>query len=354
MKKMTALAGQAKRQGRQGIISGMGMLCAAAVMGFIFFGQAMHVSAEQDAKGRITVINRDGSGDTEPIPDAVFICCQVMSLKTAVTENGISQRSVPLLVGSDGQEIQVTEETDPGELAKAALKMHEEKTLKGVFLTSKTDADGIAGFEKLPDGIYLICETEAGADHLPSAPFLITVPSASETASGNTEAGLSYAVTAEPKTQPCGILNVSKDVAGNAAEKNRAFRFSAEFENIESCRFTASDGTEGMYKSGDEFTLKAGESIRFSLLPAGTAYAVRELDENSYGYTTESTGTKGMIRSKLESLAAFLNKRYQETDTPGTPVQTSDLQKPERWLLLAVLCVSVLSALGLEEKQRKR
>ena len=116
----------------------------------------------------------------------------------------------------------------------------------------------------------------------------------------------------EPGT---GDLTVSKTVAGNAGDQQKAFNFTV----------TLGDATVGG-KYGDmtfangkaTFTLRHGESKAATGLPAGTTYKVEEDDYSKEGYTTSKTGDTGTIAKDAASAAAFTNTRNVTPPEPGT------------------------------------
>ncbi len=131
---------------------------------------------------------------------------------------------------------------------------------------------------------------------------------------------------APPPSDRSGDLVVTKTVAGDGADTGREWRF----------RVTLGDtGLTGRY--GDmfftdgtaEFTLKHGESASALKLPAGTSYAVTELDADSDGYTTSASGIFGTITDGGTSYAAFVNSRDAEpTAEPSADVTPEPTQEP--------------------------
>ncbi len=114
--------------------------------------------------------------------------------------------------------------------------------------------------------------------------------------------------TPEPPTpsEQTGNLIVSKVVAGNAGDTNKAFSFTVKLGD---------DALSGSY--GDmtfangiaSFTLKHNEKKTAIGLPAGIGYEVTESEANQDGYTTTATGANGSIAKNQTVTAAFTNSR---------------------------------------------
>ena len=119
-----------------------------------------------------------------------------------------------------------------------------------------------------------------------------------------------------------GSLTVSKTVAGNAGDKDKAFHFTV----------TLSDQTiSGMYGDMEftdgvaAFTLEHGESKTAAGLPAGVTYEVTETEADQDGYATAKTGDTGTIAKDATSTAAFTNTKDA---SPVDPDKSTDPKKP--------------------------
>ena len=145
----------------------------------------------------------------------------------------------------------------------------------------------------LPDGItYTV--TESGNEG-----YVTT-----STGDKGTISSDSAAVAAFVNTRTVGSLTVSKKVAGNGGDTNKAFTFTVTLSD------TSVNGTFGdmAFKNGvATFTLKHNESKTATGLPNGIAYTVTE--SGNEGYVTTSTGDKGTISSDSAAVAAFVNTR---------------------------------------------
>ena len=142
-----------------------------------------------------------------------------------------------------------------------------------------------------------------------------------------------------------GDLKVSKNVTGSG-DKNKDFAFRVELSD-KSVNGTFGDMT---FENGTaEFSLKHGESISASGLPAGITYTVTET--GTAGYTVTKTGDKGTIADGITAVAEFTNYKPSGGNsggggggggsssgggggTPGKPVtpvtpQTQEPQTPD-------------------------
>ena len=135
-----------------------------------------------------------------------------------------------------------------------------------------------------------------------------------------------------------GSLTISKKVEGG---ENREFRFAV---TLEGSSLTGQYGGLAFSGGTAQFTLRGGESVTASGLPAGTAYTVTELDANQYGFRTQSVHADGVIPQGGTASAQFVNRWA----SPAVP-QTGG---PDEALPWAALCL--LSAAGLAAALRWR
>ncbi len=105
---------------------------------------------------------------------------------------------------------------------------------------------------------------------------------------------------------PTGNLTVSKTVAGDAGETDRAFNFTVKLSD---------NGLNGVYgemelKNGEaKFSLKHGERKTARGLPAGLKYSVTETEAGQDGYSTTDSGAAGSISEGTTAEAKFTNER---------------------------------------------
>ena len=119
----------------------------------------------------------------------------------------------------------------------------------------------------------------------------------------------------DPQT---GDLMVSKTVSGNRGDTSKGFRFTVPLGD------TSIDGKYGDMTFHDgvaEFTLKHGQSMKATGLPAGIRYTVTESD--NAGYTVTSTGETGSIVAGDTAVVVFNNHKSggSESDTVNVTVK---------------------------------
>ncbi|MBB6733191.1 DUF7601 domain-containing protein [Cohnella zeiphila] len=111
-----------------------------------------------------------------------------------------------------------------------------------------------------------------------------------------------------------GKLTIAETVAGNGADKNKAFEFFVTFEGAgagKTYSYTTSDGATGTIESGGRIFLKHGESAVIDEIPKGTTYTVTETDYSEDGYTTTwpDWQTTGTIVEEGDHRAEVVNTR---------------------------------------------
>ena len=107
-------------------------------------------------------------------------------------------------------------------------------------------------------------------------------------------------------SEETGNLIVSKIVAGNAGDTNKAFSFTVKLGNSD---ISGSYGEMTFANGIATFTLKHNEKKTATGLPAGISYEVTESEANQSGYTTTSTGANGSIVKDQTVTAAFTNTK---------------------------------------------
>lgn len=124
-----------------------------------------------------------------------------------------------------------------------------------------------------------------------------------------------------------GALTVEKIVQGNCGETDRDFTFTVMLtgESITGVKAEEINDKYGdmTFENGKAtFTLKHGESITASGLPAGLTYTVEETDANADGYTTSNSGNTGTIPSGDTNKVYFTNTKHEgEALTTAVSVQ---------------------------------
>ena len=182
----------------------------------------------------------------------------------------------------------------------------------------------------LPAGIdYFVSEAEASQDGYTTR---------ATGASGRIPAeGTATAAFTNMKSIPRGNLSVSKTVSGSNPPSKTAFGFTVILSD------RAVDGRFGemTFRSGvAEFTLRHGETVTASGLPAGVGYLVQE--EANEAYTVSSEGAEGLIEPDGTATARFVNRRVV------LPPKTGDDSHTGLWLVLMTLslcCAALLAGL---------
>ena len=149
----------------------------------------------------------------------------------------------------------------------------------------------------LPAGItYTVTEAEANTDGY-------TTTSTGETgeipAEGSAEAVFTNSIEE-------GALTVVKNIEGKEADPNKDWTFTVTLSD------TTINGTYGgmtIVNGVATFTLKGGQSLTATGLPAGITYTVTEAEANTDGYTTRTAGTTGTIPADGEAVATFVNSK---------------------------------------------
>ena len=222
-----------------------------------------------------------------------------------------------------------------------------DKTVKDNF-GSFTFTDGVANFTLrhgesknavgLPHGVtYTVTETEANTDG-----YTTTSVNASGSIVGNQVTNVSFtnARSVTPPDPGTGDLTVSKTVTGIWGERSRSFLFKVTlYDAVDNAVAESVDGQFGQMsftKGTALFTLRHGESITASGLPAGLRYTVEERDDA--GYITTAYGNTGTITGSRTVTASFVNYK-------GTQPRTGDDTNLALWLTLMGASLFVLTAL---------
>ena len=168
----------------------------------------------------------------------------------------------------------------------------------------------------LPAGLsYTVTEKEAGQEGY--------VTKAAGDRGRIPAAGTATAAFTNMKHVPRGNLTVSKTVSGSNPPSKTAFGFTV----ILSDRTVDGRFGEMTFRSGvAEFTLRHGETVTASGLPAGVGYLVEE--DADEAYTTSSQGAEGTVPQDDTALARFVNRRIV------LPPKTGDDSHTELWFML--------------------
>ncbi len=339
------------------------VLAAGAAAGAALLTAVPGVSAQADTGkkvggGSLTISYYDSVDGKEPVRGAEFTCMKIAEASERAEGNRLAASLESLIRGKDGGKIAVGPETAAEEILPDVLEAYRGGVPGGLKRAGRTGQDGKCVIGGLDDGVYLAAETDPAEGHLPSGPFLFSIPSASE--EGREVRDLS----AEPKASPCGELVIAKEVSGNGGDRRKAFTFEIVLGAEGSFRFEKSDGSSGTIASGGTILLANGQNAVIRGIPAGTVYRVTEREAGQDGYRTDSTGSSGRIGRKVTAKASFINTKYAGYDrvpTPGTgettgtsvtgPVRTGDASGVLRWAFAA--CAALLSAAVVMYRNRK-
>ena len=159
-------------------------------------------------------------------------------------------------------------------------------------------------------------ETKTATDLPHGATYTVTEVSDGYTSSAVNATGtisdrqtITATFTNDKSRELLGGLKVSKIVAGNAGDKNKAFSFRVTLDEPLNGKYGDMTFNDGVAT----FTLKHGQFITASNLPAGVIYTVVEmLDDVTYVVT--ATGTTGTIEDLKVMEATFTNTKNEKAE----------------------------------------
>lgn len=250
------------------------------------------VQAEGDCSIQISYF--DDVDSKVPVMGAEFQIYKVGDVKTTLTSSFLD--GMKMVSYLDGVELH--SDTTAEEVVNSEAFQSQKDSLEQFTMT--TQADGYALAEHLDFGVYVGIETKKLDWHTPSQPFIVEVPYTTA------ENKLSPQATVYPKANLTGGLDITKKVA-NKSNCTDVFHVTVELENDATGTVKWSDGTTQTYKSGDELTIRDGETIEIIDIPAGTTYVVKEVEENQGNYATTYTAQSGTIASKGYQFTTITN-----------------------------------------------
>lgn len=285
----------------------------------IITGSSMPIMAEEtemekmpvipeDATGSLTLRYFDDSDETAPIPGAVFEIMQVADIGRGVDTNGAY---LPL---ADGLEF--TDDTTSEDYEAKVLEAYEANPELGYTAEGTIGEDGTYTFTEVPPGAYLVRNTETVRYHITSIPFLVSVPETNET-----QDSWNFDVTAYPKPNLAGDLEIRKTLSGDEADESDVFNFEITISDAGTYRAVLPGGTEGTVKNGDVISIKGGQSVVIYDLPEHSDYKVVELEANQNGYRTLYKNSEGQITYAEEIEAEVINNK----EGVKTGVSTGDI-----------------------------
>lgn len=249
---------------------------------------------------RLTVRYFDDSDEAIPVTGAEFTIYQVASIGRELNNNGAY---VPLDDNIDFSYI------DENTYSDAEAKEYQEKVVAeyeknpnlGYTATLPIGEDGLAVFEEVPVGAYLITETKTTRYHITSVPFIVSTPEMNDK---NT--GWGFEITANPKPILAGDLEITKTLKGKLKEKNGTYTIKVNLPKGE-YKAKLGDGTETTVKNGDQLKIKGGQTITIFDLPSGLKYRVKEVEENGVNYKTSYVKNEGKITEKTSTKVEVIN-----------------------------------------------
>ena len=260
--------------------------------------------------------------------------------------------------GNYGNAVPYKKEAVGAEGAEGTIKSDGEFTLKS--------GESIQ-FDYLPVGtnwtVKEVAETAHGYEILPAQGSVKGPAAESGTISEGECPLLSYT---NEKDKDMGSLAISKEVAGEGADKQLEFSFkitigsSAETDSDEAkeAEFAYTGSREGLVANGDIVKLRHGESITIEGLPAGTTFRVEELPAKEYESVSE--GNEGTIATNETSKASFINK-YTPQAKPESPrtaegatPKAGDVTAITGFLSLTALAAAVLAAIAMRAIRSRR
>lgn len=189
-----------------------------------------------------------------------------------------------------------------------------------VIQTVSSSADGTILFKQISyseEGTHNYIIKETGLDmnvyESNSESFKVTVTVAKDAKTGKLKASVDYpeggVVFHNTTIVHKGSLLVSKTVKGTSAT-DPDFTFQIHLSNADSSAYSGvAEGKFGdtltSLKDGDTFTLKAGQSVVFTM-PEGVSYSVKEINIPD-GYTVSQDTFTGTIENGAEDKAEFTN-----------------------------------------------
>lgn len=263
----------------------------------------------------------------------------------------------------------ITVDTQPSQFLKVVKSAYKQEGF-GKTYVGTTDKNGSLIFKDVEPAAYLMAETKPADHHYASVPCLVSVPEM-KTIPGSSQEGWNYDVQIQPKSIPGGDLQISKKIAGDAAER-KTFHFivtftsagyagTTESSNKDNSRpvyldpaliryeYVNSNGQKGEIQSGGTLRINPDETVTIKNIPVGTMYQVSEDEANESGYVTTVTGSKGHIKRKEVQSASFLNTRNNDHSSGWVP--TGDLWK---YALIGAVLAAAAVLLAVSKKKGKK
>lgn len=185
-----------------------------------------------------------------------------------------------------------------------------------------TNASGVISLKALPDGDYILKETEVPTGYTPSEKeYMVHVE---KDGSGTPVTSIDGSVASNIsiknyKDGTTGNLLISKAVAGSGADLSKKFEFTLLLKDKNGIELTSEYAYNlfdkdnkivkgGTVKSGDTFELSNLESFKVLDLPMESTYKVEEEDYSSEGYVSMALGdAEGTVEVDKTKTVSFSN-----------------------------------------------
>ncbi len=284
----------------------------------------------------------DITGEPSPIPvyNSVSLLGGGEEQESARIPYTIKQADGEASFGRNGW-IRITKTDENGVLPGAEFTLF---TADGetVFKQGRTKTNGILEFKVIPDGEYILKETDPPEGYGPDrAVHTLRVSTAEDGAvtssiDGKTGEDANTLAVENFLEGTVGDLVITKTVAGNRGDQQKLFDFTVTFfadtangrMELEGEYFYYrgdADLPEGTVQSGGTISLAHGERVTIENLPREITYTVTEADYRGEGYRTVSEGATGVIVADEAQTAAFTNTKNRVKDDVKKPVEKGAL-----------------------------
>jgi trimeric autotransporter adhesin len=166
-----------------------------------------------------------------------------------------------------------------------------------IIRTGRTGADGILTFRVLPDGQYILRETDVPAGYIVNdVDYSVVVNTLEGVVTSSIGGGTNLLNVQNFLDGTAGNLRVEKNVLGEGADLDKPFSFTLNLIDAPGTYAYVGVGVpDGTLSSGDRFSLAHGQSITILGIPLDASYEVIEDDYTQDGYTTTSSQAAGSI-----------------------------------------------------------
>ncbi len=204
-----------------------------------------------------------------------------------------------------------------------------------VIRKATTNSDGIAYLKIIPEGTYILKETDAPVGYIiPNDSYDVSVvkDGANYVTSVDGKSGANaneIELTNYPEGT-VGNLIIKKTVTGNRGDVEKDFRFTVTFDgNNDTFSYIGSGVDNGTITSGGTVSLSHGESIKIIGIPKDIDYTVVEDNYASDGYSMSQSGATGVILVDDTVTASFTNRNHYVAPSPEPEPEPEVEPEPE-------------------------